>query len=169
MEGLTRLVDASLARHGLRPRVDHRRLTWSRWFRCESSFGMWLVPNQPGLFALGEEVLAPDDQFSPGEKRMLAVFQISEAKDLGAALDRLFVPSHPLFDRIATGRCFTRYAVIPDVTERAACLAAFQKWLHSSAETASAVHTSGAGSDLTASAGEWPVAASDSETDTTGS
>ena len=40
MEGLTRLVEESMARHGFEPPVDHRRLQWSRWFRCETSFDL---------------------------------------------------------------------------------------------------------------------------------
>jgi len=137
MDDLTRLVDASLARHGVRPIVDHHRLEWSRWFRCESSFGLWLVPNQPGLFALGEEVIAPGENIATGGKRMLAIFHIAEARDLGVALGRLFTSSHPLYERMAQGRCFARYAVVTDAGERATCLAAFQRWLDSSAETAS--------------------------------
>src|ERR1051326_8571181 len=32
-------------------------MNWSRWFRCESSFELLLVPSQPGVFALAEEVV----------------------------------------------------------------------------------------------------------------
>jgi hypothetical protein len=151
MEDLTRLVDDSLARHGVRPTVDHRRLQWSRWFRCESSFGLWLVPNQPGLYALGEEVFAPGESAATGGKRMLAIFQISDTRDLGIALGRMFTSSHPLHDRVAEGRCFARYAIVTDVAERASCLAAFQKWLNSSAETAS-----GFSADSDPNTADWP-------------
>ena len=57
MEGLTRLVTESLARHGFDRPLDYRRLKWSRWFRCESPHSLLFVPSQPGVFALAEEVL----------------------------------------------------------------------------------------------------------------
>jgi hypothetical protein len=137
MEDLTRLVDDSLERHGVRPTVDHRRLQWSRWFRCESSFGLWLIPNQPGLFALGEEVFAPGETAATGGKRMLAIFQISDTRDLAIALGRMFTSNHPLHDRVSGGR--------------ATCLAAFQRWLNSSAESAS-----GFSADTDPAVANWP-------------
>jgi hypothetical protein len=57
MEGLTRLVTESLARHGFDRPLDYRRLKWSRWFRCESPHSLLFVPSQPGVFALAEEVM----------------------------------------------------------------------------------------------------------------
>jgi hypothetical protein len=57
MEALTRLVADSLARHGLDRPVDPRRLQWSRWFRCDSSHSLLVVPSKPGIFALAEEVM----------------------------------------------------------------------------------------------------------------
>ena len=50
MEGLARLVSDSLARHNFEAPLDHRRIEWSRWFRCESSFDLLLVPSKPGLY-----------------------------------------------------------------------------------------------------------------------
>ncbi len=61
MEGLTRLVADSLARHGFDRPVDFRRLQWSRWFRCDSHHSLLHVPSKPGVFALAEEILAPGD------------------------------------------------------------------------------------------------------------
>ena len=58
MEGLTRLVTESLARHGFDRPVDYRRLHWSRWFRCESLHSLLFVPSKPGVFALAEEIMA---------------------------------------------------------------------------------------------------------------
>ena len=152
MDELTRLVDNSLARHGLHPTVDHTRIQWSRWFRCESSFGLWLVPNQPGLYALGEEVLAPGETAAISGKRMLAIFEISDTTDLGIALGRMFTSAHPLHDRVAEGRCFARYAIVTDEAERKTCLATFQRWLNTSSETAS-----GFSSDAEAGASNWPA------------
>jgi hypothetical protein len=136
MEGLARLVAESMARLGLEPAVDHRRLQWSPWFRCESSFDLLLIPVKPGLFAIGEEIIAPGELPVGGGKRMLAVIQVAEAEDLGIALGRLFSPTSPLRERIATGRVFARYTVIEDDTQRQSAHVALQRWLAQSAETA---------------------------------
>ena len=66
MEGLTRLVSESLARHGFDRPLDYRRLKWSRWFRCESPHSLLFVPSQPGVFALAEEVMNLSDQNREG-------------------------------------------------------------------------------------------------------
>jgi hypothetical protein len=137
MEGLNRIVAESLARNGFEAPLDHRRLQWSRWLRCENSFSTLLIPSKPGLFALGQEVVPPGELPATGGKRMLALFRISEAEDLGMALGRLFLPGAPDRDRFAAGNCFVRYAVIEDVTQRTAAHSAFQQWLTSSAETVS--------------------------------
>ena len=134
MEGLAQLVNDSLARNGVHTSLDHRRLEWSRWFRFDSSVSALLVPAKPGVFALGEEVVPPGD----GEgKRMLALFQISEADDLGMTLGRMFLPGSLLRERLESGSCYARYTVIEDAAQRQSALAALQKWLQSS-EVASA-------------------------------
>ena len=135
MENISQLVESSLARHGVPANFDHLRLQWSNWFRCESSFSVLLAPAKPGIFALGEEVVPKGD----GSKRMLALFQISEADDLGMALGRLFLPGNPLRERLAAERCFARYAVIEDPIQRQAANAVFQRWIQESAETASGI------------------------------
>jgi hypothetical protein len=56
MESLTRLVSESLARHGFDRPLDYRRLSWSRWFRCESHHSLLFVPSKPGVFAVAEEI-----------------------------------------------------------------------------------------------------------------
>jgi len=137
MESLAHLVSQSLLRHGLEPTFDHRRLQWSKWFRCQDSFNLVLAPCKPGLFALGEEVMAPGELAVGEGKRMLALFQISEADDLGMALGRLFLSGNPTRERFASGRCFARYVVIEDPTQRRAALTALQRWMASSAELAS--------------------------------
>jgi hypothetical protein len=58
METLTRLVTDSLARHGFDRPIDPRRLQWSRWFRCDSTHSLLVVPSKPGIFAIAEEVVA---------------------------------------------------------------------------------------------------------------
>jgi len=139
MEGLTNLVAESLVRHGFEPAFDHRRLQWSRWFRCEDSFSLVLAPCKPGLFALGEEVIAPGELAASDGKRMLALFQVSEADDLGMALGRLFLSRSPERQRFASGRCFARYVVIEDPTQRRTAHTALQRWMASSAQAVSGV------------------------------
>jgi hypothetical protein len=158
MEGLAHLVAESLVRHGFEPTFDHRRLQWSKWFRCQDSFSLVLAPCKPGLYALGEELVAPGElavfcgaseprsrhperserSLSDG-KRMLALFQISEADDLGMALGRLFLSGNPARERFASGRCFARYVVIEDATQRRTAHAALLRWMASSAEAVSGV------------------------------
>ena len=136
MEGLADLVAESLVRHGFEPSFDHRRLQWSNWFRCQDSFSLVLAPCKPGLFALGEEVIAPGELAVGEGKRMLALFQISEAEDVGMALGRLFLSGNPVRERFAGGRCFARYVVIEDANQRRTALTALQRWMASSSEAA---------------------------------
>lgn len=114
-----------------------QRCQWSRWFRCQTSFGLLLVPAQPGIFALAEEVLAPDDSDATGHRRMLAVFDFAAADDLAAALSRLFAPGSPVRERLAEGGCYLRYTVVPDAAQRQAVCQALQSWLNKAAGAAS--------------------------------
>jgi len=134
MEGLAHLVAESLVRNGFETTFDHRRLQWSQWFRCQDSFSFLLAPCKPGLFALGEEVMAPGELVVSEGKRMLALFQISEADDLGMALGRLFLSRSPERERVSSGRCFARYVVIEDAAQRRSAYAALQRWMTSSAD-----------------------------------
>jgi hypothetical protein len=129
MEDLSRLVSESLAQNGVKTTLNHQRLEWSRWFRCESSFSVLLAPSKPGIFALGEEMISPDD----GSKRMLALFEILETGDLGIALGRLFLPGGPLRERLESGRCFARYTVIEDAHERFEAYEVLRRWMDQSA------------------------------------
>ena len=45
------------------------------------------------------------------------------------ALGRLFLPGSPQRERLWSGRCFARYAVIEDESQRHAAYAALQRWL----------------------------------------
>jgi len=137
MEGLAQLVNDSLARNGVDPTLDHRRLEWSRWFRFDTSVSALLVPAKPGVFAIGEEIIAPGENATEG-KRMLALFQISQADDLGMALGRMFLPGNIIRERLEQGRCYARYTVIEDAAQRQSALAALQKWMQSTSEVASA-------------------------------
>jgi len=130
MENLSQLVGDSLARHGIEPSLDHLRLEWSKWFRCESSFSVLLVPAKAGIFVLAEEVASPGRD----SKRILAVFQIKETGDIGMALGRLFLPGNPLREKLESGKCFARYAVIENAAERASAHQSFHRWFEDAAE-----------------------------------
>jgi len=154
MESLELLVAESLVRHGFEPPFDHRRLQWSQWFRCQDTFSFLLAPCKPGLFALGEEVMAPGELAVGEGKRMLALFQISEARDLGMALGRLFLPGSPERERLSTSRCFARYVVVEDPTQRRTAYTALQRWMASSAEASTGFAQSGSELQEVASASE---------------
>ncbi len=136
MEALTHMVSESFTRYGVEPSVDYRRLGWSRWFRCESALSFALVPGKPGIFALSEELLASGEFLSAdGNKRMLALFRIAEAEDLGLALASLFFPGSPMRKQMESGRYFVRYAVIEDTAQRKTAHAALQRWMESSSDS----------------------------------
>ncbi len=109
-------------------------MNWSRWFRCESSFGLLLVPAQPGIFALAEEIVQPAGPYS---RRMLAVFEVEETDDLARSLSRLFAAASPWRQRLADGRCYLRYAVAANAEERRGAAMALKNWLHSQRDSAS--------------------------------
>jgi hypothetical protein len=110
-------------------------LDWSRWSRCESSFNLVLVPNQPGIFALAQEVVPPGDS----TQRLLALFEIAAVDDLARSMSRLFSHNSPLRDRLAESRCYIRYAVVHDLEMRLAACAALRNWMLASAEQASGI------------------------------
>lgn len=177
MEGLTRLVAESLARHGFDRPVDYRRLNWSRWFRCESPHSLLFVPSKPGVFAIAEEIMnvpahgttdafvrpsersseetvwdrvsdpvGPSkarldlaDSATPAARRMLAVLQFGEAEDIAFVLDRTLTRQNPLRDRMAAGRCFVRFVVIEDATQRHSICTALNQWIASSTEKATGI------------------------------
>jgi hypothetical protein len=115
--------------------AERLQLNWSKWFRCETSFSLLLVPETAGIYAVAEEVLAPGESASTGGKRLLAVVQIADTDNLARALSRLFTPASPLQERIAGGRCLLRYAVVEDEAARQAACSALQAWMAASAET----------------------------------
>ena len=111
-------------------------MNWSRWFHCESSFGLLLVPSQPGIFALAEEVVQPAGQ---GSRRMLAVFEVAEADDLSRAMSRLFALGSPWREKMTKAHCYVRYAVTASSADRRAAVTALKTWLTSQRETAAQV------------------------------
>lgn len=111
-------------------------MNWSRWFRCESSFELLLVPNQPGVFALAEEIV---QAAGPNSRRMLAVFDVQEADDLAHAMSRLFAAGSGWRTKLAEARCYIRYAVAPSIADRRAAASALKTWLNSQREVAAQV------------------------------
>lgn len=154
MENISQLVESSLAKHGVATNFDHLRLQWTSWFRCESSFSVLLAPAKPGIFALGEEIVP---SLGAAGKRMLALFHVSEADDLGMALGRLFLPGTPLRDRLNSGKCFARYAVVEDPAQRQRACEVLQRWMQESSETASGIGLCAADTPVRAGAVGTPV------------
>jgi len=157
MEGLTRLVSESLARHGFDRPLDYRHLRWSRWFRCESHHSLLFVPSKAGVFALAEEIMdfgtSPNSEPEKnhagtaasgataleGRKRMLAVTQFFEADDMAFVLDRMLSRENPMRVRLLSGRYFVRFVVIDDQTQRHGICNALNQWMLSSAEKATGI------------------------------
>jgi hypothetical protein len=111
-------------------------MNWSRWFHCESSFGLLLVPSQPGVFALAEEVV---QSVGPQSRRMLAVFEVAEAEDLSRAMSRLFAAGSPWREKMAQVKVYVRYAIAPGVADRRAAATALKNWLSAQREVASQI------------------------------
>ena len=120
--------------------ANSAQVKWSNWSLCESSFSLLLVPQQPGVFALAEEIVPAGDDCvaQPSSavqtKRMLAVLEVGAADDLVRALSRLFAADSVYHRRLSAARCFVRYAVIADAGERQAVAAALQQWLAAQSE-----------------------------------
>jgi hypothetical protein len=111
-------------------------MNWSRWFHCESSFGLLLVPSQPGVFALAEEVV---QETGPQSRRMLAVFEVAEAEDLSRAMSRLFAAGSPWREKMAQVKVYVRYAIAPGIADRRAAATALKNWLSAQREVASQI------------------------------
>jgi len=137
MEGIARLVESSMARHGYELELDHRRLQWSHWFRCDARFDFRVVPSAAGIYTFAEEIVPAGELGITGGKRMLAVLRVAETEDLCLALARHISPRDPLSARLWSGRCFVRFARITDPVHRQAACQALKRWLAASAESAS--------------------------------
>jgi len=169
MEGLTRLVSESMARHGFDRPLDYRRLRWSRWFHCESHHSLLFVPSKPGVFALAEEIMPLSDAHAgsnahvgtdasvrpaneaspahvgsatipePAPRRMLAVTQFFEEDDMAFVLDRMLSSQNPMRARLVSGRYFVRFVVIEDQTQRRSICNALNQWMVAAAEKATGI------------------------------
>ena len=114
-------------------------MNWSRWFHCESSFGLLLVPSQPGVFALAEEVM---QAVGAQSRRMLAVFEVAEADDLSRAMSRLFAAGSPWREKMVQEKIYVRYAIAPSIADRRTAAAALKNWLSAQKEVASQIFES---------------------------
>jgi hypothetical protein len=141
MLDLAELVDRSLARYGIEARFDPSRVQWSAWLSVDDRLALLQVPGKAGLFALAEELAAPADD-GIGNRRLLALFEISEADDLGLTLGRRFLAPGP---RLVGKKYFTRYAVIEDDRQRLSAYLAFRRWVATQKESASGLVRSGPG------------------------
>ena len=113
--------------------ADSAQVKWSKWSACESSFSLLLVPQQPGVFALAEEIVPAGDGVAQ-TKRMLAILEVGAADDLARSLSRLFAAESVYHQRLSAARCFVRYAVIAEAGERQAVAAALEQWLAAQSE-----------------------------------
>ncbi|HEV2022872.1 MAG TPA: hypothetical protein VGQ94_10140 [Terriglobales bacterium] len=113
--------------------ANSSQVKWSKWSACESSFSLLLVPQQPGVFALAEEVVPAGDGVAQ-TKRMLAILEVGAADDLARSLSRLFAVDSIYHQRLSAARCYVRYAVIAEAGERQAVAAAMQQWLATQSE-----------------------------------
>ena len=150
MEGITRIVAESLARHGFDRPLDYRRLHWSRWFRCESHHSLLVVPSKPGVFAIAEEIVGFDPAREEGEnrepetgvsRRMLAVTQFFADDDMAYVLDRMLSRENPMRARLISGRYFVRFVVMEDEAQRRSICNALNQWIANSGEKASGIGT----------------------------
>jgi hypothetical protein len=137
MEGITRIVSESLARHGFDRPTDYRRLHWSRWFRCESHHSLLVVPSKPGVFALAEEIMNVGADAEG--KRMLAVTRFFADDDMAYVLDRMLSRENPMRARLASGKYFLRYVVIQDEAQRRSICSALNQWIANTGEKASGI------------------------------
>ncbi len=161
MEGLTRLVSESLARHGFDRPLDYRRLHWSRWFRCKSHHSLLLVPSKPGVFAQAEVIMdfSPQNEWdqvsdpvrpsaarldlpvatAAPSRRMLAVTRFFEDDDMAFVLDRMLAAHHPMRARLTSGRYFGRFVIIDEESQRRSICNALNQWIANSSEKASSI------------------------------
>jgi hypothetical protein len=98
-----------------------------------------LVPSQPGVFALAEEVV---QSVGAQSRRMLAVFEVAEADDLSRALSRLFAAGSPWREKMAEAKVYVRYAIAPSIADRRTAAAALKNWLSAQREVASQIFES---------------------------
>jgi hypothetical protein len=72
-------------------------------------------------------------------RRMLAVLQFCEDDDMAFVLDRMFSRQNPMRSRLNSGRCFVRFVVLEDQSQRRSICNALNQWLISSSEVATGI------------------------------
>ncbi len=122
----------------LEARLEATGLNWSRWFRIESTFGLLLVPPQAGVFAVAEELLAPEEM--QGTSRLLGIMEFNAASDLCAALCRLCSAPGPMRERILSSQCFARYATASPAQSLEAAQS-LNQWLSRQSDSAPAAQS----------------------------
>jgi hypothetical protein len=101
---------------------------WTRWFHCESSFDLSLVPQGPGLFAVGREV-------ESGKR--LDILKVEDSDNLFRSLNQFFSASCPPESQHGEGHVLVKYANVPNAADRQATLAQLRCWLDDQGETSS--------------------------------
>jgi hypothetical protein len=117
MEGLVRLVAESLGRHGIT--VPPPRIDWSPWITIDPNLCL-TAPCYPGVFVVAEQMVP--HTISANAAPQLVVLKIGKTEDIGIEMARLCYHS-PLYDRINTGRCVVRFAVVDNDAQRASTFA----------------------------------------------
>jgi hypothetical protein len=113
MEGLVRLVAESLERHGLT--VPAPRIDWSPWTPVDPNLCL-TAPCHPGLFVIAEQMVPHN--VSANSATQLVILKVGQTQDLGIEMARLCYHSS-LYERINTGRCVVRFAVVDNDAQRA--------------------------------------------------
>jgi len=112
MEGLIRLVAESLERHGMT--VPSPRIAWSPWTPVDPNLCL-TAPCRPGLFVIAEQMVPHTVAADPAAE--LVILKVGQTQDLGIEMARLCYHSS-LYERINTGRCVVRFAVVDSDAQR---------------------------------------------------
>jgi hypothetical protein len=80
-----------------------------------------------------------DSRKPEAARRMLAVLQFCEDDDMAFVLDRMFSRENTMRARLASGRCFVRFVVLEDQSQRRSICSALNQWLISSSEVTTGI------------------------------
>jgi hypothetical protein len=82
---------------------------------------------------------APTASAAEAQRRMLSVLQFHEDDDMAYVLDRMLSRQNPMSARLASGKCFVRFVVIEDETQRRSICNALNQWMVSTGEKVSGI------------------------------